>query len=323
MILSMILRQRKGRYDPKNLEGVLPVLDSRLYDGGNGGVVLCAGFRAEASADLELGLGGAQGLLAVVVRRRNSGVRQEGEYVVPVLGDALPEFVQFGVGTVSLGVDRRSCKKFVKPLFHLRPHFRPDVRPMVRGKARAKVEFGSKIGAAVVDGFTFIDHFSWDAYNESEDLMPHLRAYRKRFGHLPALVEADKIYLNRRNRRILKLLHIKVGGKPLGHPAKADADKEEYEALMARYSGERNEVEGTFGPGKRVYRANNIRAKLSDTGESWCSACYFAKNAMKFLKGLLHALFELVCRCWNLFIETGKSVALADCQMLCVNVANT
>ena len=34
-------------------------------------------------------------------------------------------------------------------------------------------------------------------------------------------------------------------------------------------SGERNEVEGTFGTGKRVYRANNIRTKLSDTGESW------------------------------------------------------
>lgn len=201
--------------------------------------------------------------------------------------------------------------------------FQPHVRPIVRGKARAKVEFGSKIGAAVVDGFTFIDHFSWDAYNESEDLMPHLRAYRKRFGHLPALVEADKIYLNRRNRRILKLLHIKVGGKPLGRPAKADADKEEYEALMARYSGERNEVEGAFGTGKRVYRANNIRAKLSDTGESWCAACYFAKNVMKFLKELLHALFELVSRCWDLFVETGKSVTLADYQMICVNVTNT
>ena len=40
--------------------------------------------------------------------------------------------------------------------------FQPHVRPMVRGKARAKVEFGSKIGASVVDGFTFIDHFSWE-----------------------------------------------------------------------------------------------------------------------------------------------------------------
>ena len=39
MIQSMILCQREGRYDPKNLEGFLSVLDRRLYDGGNGGVV--------------------------------------------------------------------------------------------------------------------------------------------------------------------------------------------------------------------------------------------------------------------------------------------
>lgn len=62
MIQSMILRQREGRYDLKDLEGVLPVLDRRLYDGGDGGVVLYAGLRAEASADLELGLRGTEGL---------------------------------------------------------------------------------------------------------------------------------------------------------------------------------------------------------------------------------------------------------------------
>ena len=72
MIHPKILRQREGRYDPKDLEGVLPVLDRRLYDGGDGGVVPCAGLRAEASADLELGLGGAEGLFAVVVRGRDS-----------------------------------------------------------------------------------------------------------------------------------------------------------------------------------------------------------------------------------------------------------
>ena len=120
MIQSIILRQREGRYDPKDLEGVLSVLDRRLYDGGYGGVVLCAGLRTEASADLEFGLRGTESFLAVVVRRRNGGVCQEGEDVVPVLGDALLELVQFGVGTVSLGVDRRSCKKFLIVLSRLR-----------------------------------------------------------------------------------------------------------------------------------------------------------------------------------------------------------
>ena len=63
---------------------------------------------------------------------------------------------------------------------------------------------------------------------------------------------------------------------------------------MTGYVGERNEIEATFGTGKRIYRANNIRAKLPDTGESWIAACYFAKNVMKFLRGLLHVLSDMV-----------------------------
>lgn len=105
----MMLRQRKGCYDPKDLEGVLPVLDRCLYDGGDGGIVLGTDLRAEASADLELGLRRTEGLLAVIVRRRDGRICQEGENVVPVLGDALFEFVQFGVGTVGLCIDRRPC----------------------------------------------------------------------------------------------------------------------------------------------------------------------------------------------------------------------
>ena len=72
---------REGRNDPQGLERVLPVLDRRLYDGGDGGVVFYAGLRAEASADLEFGLGWPERLLAVIVRRRNGGVREEGKDV--------------------------------------------------------------------------------------------------------------------------------------------------------------------------------------------------------------------------------------------------
>ena len=134
----MILLQREGRYDPKDLEGVLSVLDRRLYDGGDGGVVLCTGLCAEASADLEFGLRGTEGFLAVIVRGRDSRVRQEGEDVVPVLDDALLEFIQFGVGTVRLGVDRRSGKKLIQPLIHLCPNIQSDVSlvPMVYGVAQ-------------------------------------------------------------------------------------------------------------------------------------------------------------------------------------------
>ncbi len=43
----------------------------------------------------------------------------------------------------------------------------PHVRPIVRGKARAETEFGAKVAISMVDGYTFIDHLSWDAFNES------------------------------------------------------------------------------------------------------------------------------------------------------------
>lgn len=102
-------------------KGGLPVLDRCLYDGGDGGVVLCPDLRAEASADLELGLRGTKGLLTVVVRRRDGRICQEGEDVVPVLGNAVFEFVQSGVGTVGLCIDRRPCKKFIKSLLRKHP----------------------------------------------------------------------------------------------------------------------------------------------------------------------------------------------------------
>ena len=52
--------------------------------------------------------------------------------------------------------------------------YQPHLRPIVRGKAKAKVEFGAKIGASIVNGYTYVDHLSWDAYNESSDLAMQL-----------------------------------------------------------------------------------------------------------------------------------------------------
>jgi len=92
----MRLRQSKGRNDLKDLEGVLSVLDRCLYDGCYSGVVLNAGLRSEAAADLELGLGGPKSLFAVVVRGRDRRVCEEGEDVVPVFLDAFLEIVPMG-----------------------------------------------------------------------------------------------------------------------------------------------------------------------------------------------------------------------------------
>ena len=82
--------------------------------------------------------------------------------------------------------------------------YQPHLRPIVRGKAKAKVEFGAKIGASIVNGYTYVDHLSWDAYNESSDLAMQLELYQKRFGMLPQEVQADKLYLGKANRNLIK-----------------------------------------------------------------------------------------------------------------------
>ena len=171
--------------------------------------------------------------------------------------------------------------------------FQPHVRPIVRGKAKAKTEFGAKIGASIVDGYTFIDHHSWDAYNECTDLELQIKLFKERFGYLPATILADKIYINKENRKLLKEYGIQNFCKPLGRPPKEEKSPEEKEK-MAKAIGDRNEVECSFGTGKRIYRADNIRAKLPDTARCWTGMCYFVKNVMKFLRELCHVLIGIL-----------------------------
>ena len=59
------------------------------------------------------------------------------------------------------------------------------VRPIVRGK---KQQFGSKLRVSLVNGFTFIDHLSWDAFNEDQYLKTSIENYKQRFGVYPKKV---------------------------------------------------------------------------------------------------------------------------------------
>ena len=168
--------------------------------------------------------------------------------------------------------------------------YQPHLRPIVRGKAKAKVEFGAKIGASIVNGYTYVDRLSWDAYNESSDLVAQMELYKLRFGMFPKEVQADKLYLGKENRKYIKACHVNCYNRPLGRPPKEENDSHADD--KKRVIGERNEIEGTFGTSKRVYRANNIRAKLDDTADTWIGACFFAKNVMKFLRELLCLISE-------------------------------
>lgn len=149
----------------------------------------------------------------------------------------------------------------------------PHVRPIVRGKTNAQVEFGSKIQVSLMNGYAFLDDFSWDAFNEGGRLMSSVEKYKSRFGYYPAEVLADKIYCNRENRAALKRLGIKLKAKPLGRPK---AVEEKHVS-----PGERNPIEGKFGQAKTAYGMNRIKARLALTSQSWIATIVMVLNLVK------------------------------------------
>ena len=152
----------------------------------------------------------------------------------------------------------------------------PHVRPIVRGKSHAKVEFGAKIHVSLIDGISFLDELSWEAFNEGSHMMDYVERYKKRFGFYPKEVLADQIYCTRSNRAALKEKRIKLIAKPLGRPS----------AVSIHLSpGERNPIEGKFGQAKTGYGLNRIRARLKGTSETWIASIILVLNLVK-LAGL-------------------------------------
>ena len=140
----------------------------------------------------------------------------------------------------------------------------PHVRPIVRGKAGASVEFGAKIELALVDGYAFIDHLSWENFNESSSLKAQIEQYRTRYGRYPASVHADKIFRTRDNRKFCKENGIQLSGLPLGRPRLMSKEEKRQIAEDGRI---RNAIEGKFGQGKRRFGLSRIMAKLQETSE--------------------------------------------------------
>lgn len=156
----------------------------------------------------------------------------------------------------------------------------PWVRPIVRGKAKAKTEFGAKVAISVIGGYAFVDTVSWEAYNESSDLIPVIEKYRRTYGCYPEAVMVDKIYRNRGNIRYCNSKGIRISGPRLGRPKKGES----YDKVRAYMdSGIRNAVEGKFGIGKIAYGLGRVMAKLKNTAETSINLSFLAMNLVKSL----------------------------------------
>ena len=163
----------------------------------------------------------------------------------------------------------------------------PQIRPIVRGKARQQVEFGPKITLSIVDGFSYLDYFSWDNYHEGNELMESIDKYKRREGYYPEVAIADNIYGTRANRRKLKKRDIRYSGKPLGRPPKKNSKQyKRRKKRLKRESKERNAIEGKFGEGKRGYNMGLIKTQTAETSETWVGMNVLVMNIAKAFRKL-------------------------------------
>lgn len=176
----------------------------------------------------------------------------------------------------------------------------PHVRPIVRGKAGTPVEFGAKLSVSCVDGKAFLDHLSWDNFNESGDLPTQVELFRTRFGHYPESVYVDQIYRNRRNRAYCRNLGIRITAPPLGRPVTDDR------AAVRKQSLEdakiRNQIEGKFGQAKRRFGLDCVMTKLAHTSETAIAITFLVMNLESLLKRLVFFCFSLLIFCSQLLL---------------------
>lgn len=68
----------------------------------------------------------------------------------------------------------------------------------------------------------------------------------------------------------------------------------ERQILMAKNKEQRNKIGCSFGSGKSVYQANDIRTKSPEIIECGTWICYFAKGVTKFSREFCPTLYELL-----------------------------
>ena len=162
----------------------------------------------------------------------------------------------------------------------------PHVRPIVRGKAGTPVEFGAKLSVSCVDGYVFLDHLDWDAFNESTHLQKQAEAFRARFGHYPASIHADQIYRTRANLRWCKQQGIRLSGPPLGRPSSDETVQAQLKQQAKEDEAIRVQIEGKFGQAKRRFSLGRVMAKLAQTAQTSIAITFLVLNLERWLRCL-------------------------------------
>ena len=136
---------------------------------------------------------------------------------------------------------------------------KPYVRPIVRGKEVRNVEFGAKCNNILVDGFSFVEKLSFNAFNEGTRLPHCLKLHRRLFGVDAKKVGGDAGYAGNANRELCRKKEIQTSFVKRGRPALVKKEDDIIRKELARVRATR--MEGSFGTQKEHYGLKRIKAR--------------------------------------------------------------
>ena len=165
------------------------------------------------------------------------------------------------------------------------------IRPIVRGKKVKAVEFGAKVNMVQFDGINFIEHLSFNAFNEGTRLVKSIRYGRSLFGKITH-ISADDIYATNANRKYSTAAHIVTNFKRKGRAGK----HEEHRQIISRELRKERTIrmEGSFGTEKEHYGLQKIKARTELNEILWIFFGVHTANAVRIAKRLAVSRVELM-----------------------------
>lgn len=140
---------------------------------------------------------------------------------------------------------------------------KPYVRPIVRGKEVKNVEFGAKCNNILIDGISFIEKLSFNAFNEGTRLPHCIKMHKRLFGVDVKRIGGDTGYAGTANRDLCKEKDIQTSFVKRGRPSQDKKEKDFVRQELARVRA--TTMEGSFGTQKEHYDLRRIKARRKET----------------------------------------------------------
>ena len=140
---------------------------------------------------------------------------------------------------------------------------KPYVRPIVRGKEVKNVEFGAKCNNILVDGISFIEKLSFNAFSEGTRLEHCIKMHKRLFKVDAKKIGGDTGYAGTSNRDLCKQRGIQTSFVKRGRPSAERIEKDFVRQELARVRA--TAMEGSFGTQKEHYAMRRIKARKKKT----------------------------------------------------------